>query len=99
MLDRGYAREGARYRVVTACNDVIVFACHAGVIQTLLAHLINAPLPICYSQFAVDPSSRTTLVLEEKDGYGVFRMTCLNDMSHAAGLESTVSQAGTFPAS
>ena len=96
MLERGYARAGERYRVQAGNDNVVVFACHAGVIQTLLAHLLNLPLPICYSQFAIDPSSRTTLVMEEKDGFGVFRMTSLNDMSHARGRESTVKQTGTF---
>lgn len=96
MSAQGYERMGERYRVETSNSDVIVFACHAGVIQTLLAHLLNMPLPICYAQFGVDPSSRTTLVMEEKDGFGVFRMTGLNDMSHAPDDRCSVAQTGTF---
>lgn len=96
MAEQGYERSGPRYRVNSASDNIIVFACHAGVIQTLLAHLLNIPLPASYSQFAIDPSSRTTLVMEEKDGFGVFRMTCLNDMSHADGIASRTAQAGTF---
>ena len=87
MHEQGYERQDGRYRVLSSSDKAIAFACHAGVIQTLLSHLLHIPLPVTYSQFAVDPSSRTTLATEEKDGWAVFRMVCLNDMSHAAGIE------------
>lgn len=96
MNGLGYQRDGERYRVLSSKDIVLAFVCHAGVIQTLLAHLLNIPLPICYSQLAVDPSSQSVLMMEEKDGYGVFRMTRLNDMSHGEALSRSVEQTGTF---
>ena len=83
LADRGYVRRRQRYRVVDgACDRVIAFFCHGGVTATLLSHLLNLSLPAAYCHFAVAPSSRTTLDFEAEDGYGVFRLHCLNDMSH-----------------
>ncbi|NOY82066.1 MAG: histidine phosphatase family protein [Kiritimatiellaeota bacterium] len=78
LAERGYAREGGRYRVVRPGGQTLAFVCHAGIIQTLLSHLLHIPLPITYAQFAVGPGSCTTLDFEEKNGFGVFRLTGLN---------------------
>jgi len=84
MEERGYPREGGRYRILKdAWRGTIAFFCHAGVILTLLSHILHVPLPVAYSQFACDPSSVTSLRLEENEGHGVFRLERLNDMSHA----------------
>ncbi|MBN1670467.1 MAG: histidine phosphatase family protein [Kiritimatiellae bacterium] len=86
MKEQGYERAGFRYRVRRSTGKTIAFFCHAGLSLTLLSHLLHIPLPAVYAQFSFDPSSVTTLALDEKDGYGVFRLVCLNDMSHCRGL-------------
>lgn len=83
MAARGYHLEGDRYRLDGADTDrTVVFVCHAGIIQTLLSHLLHVPLPVCYHQTAILPSSRTTLALQSRDSWGVFRLFGLNDLSH-----------------
>ena len=83
LASRGYMRHGQRYRAAQDGDDrTIAFFCHGGVILTLLGHLLHIPIPVTYSQFACDPSSRTTLRFEHEDGFGVFRLAALNDMSH-----------------
>lgn len=85
MSGRGYHLVGDRYRLDGAQVDRnVVFVCHAGIIQTLLSHLLHIPLPVCYHQTAIMPSSRTTLRLDARDGWGVFRLVGLNDLSHLA---------------
>jgi probable phosphoglycerate mutase len=96
MKEQGYVKNGNFYKVQNRNDKTLAFFCHAGVILTLLAHLLHISTPIVYSQFAIDPSSVTTLETEEKNGQCVFRLTSLNDMSHAESLRSSVQQAGTF---
>lgn len=96
MKEQGYVRENNQYSVNSHNEKTIVFVCHAGVILTLLSHLLHIPLPICYSQFGCDPSSCTILEMDEKGGKGVFRMIILNDMSHARDLLGQVQQTGAF---
>jgi len=83
MASLGHEREGQGYRCVREGEGgTLALFCHAGVTLTLLAHLLQIPLPVVYAQFGCDPSSRTTLCLEARDGFGVFRLESLNDMSH-----------------
>ena len=98
MAEHGLVRDGWLYRIAEGFQpDVTLgFFCHGGVTLTLLAHLLHVPLPACYSQFACDPSSRTVLSLETKDGFGIFRLTSLNAMSHAANLQEPVQQSGKW---
>jgi len=79
----GYRRLGQGYVAPRHDDRTVAFFCHAGVILTLLSHLLHVPLPVAYAQFACDPSSRTTLRFEAHEGFGVFRLECLNDLSHA----------------
>lgn len=82
----GLERVGHVYSVSRATDETLVIVCHAGVIKTLLSHLLHIPLPVVYSQFSIDPSSVTRLRLETKDGLGVFRLMSLNDISHTIDL-------------
>jgi probable phosphoglycerate mutase len=83
----GYTREGQGWRTADREDPrTIAIFCHAGVILTLLAHLVHIPLPIAYSQLACDPSSCTTLRFEQEGGFGVFRLECLNDLCHLRAL-------------
>ena len=93
----GYEREGFRYRIRRTAPETLTLFCHAGVVLTLLAHVLHIPLPVSYSQFGCDPSSVTTIDMEEAGGHGVFRLTGLNDMSHCATLRHAVQQEGAFP--
>ncbi len=78
LAERGLVRQEGRYHVARHNQETLALVCHAGVILTLLSHLLHIPLPIAYAQFAVDPSSCTTLDFEQKDGFGVFRLIRLN---------------------
>ena len=83
LTSHGIPRNGMRYEISRKIPDeTIAFFCHEAFIKTLLAYLLQIPLPIIYSQMTIHPSSRTTLTLDEKDGYGVFRLISLNDCSH-----------------
>lgn len=82
LYERGIVRDGVRYRISRSIDEVIAYFCHEGFIKTLLPHLLQIPLPIVYSQMTINPSSRTTLVLDEKDGYGMFHAKTINDCSH-----------------
>jgi len=86
ISDFGLERSGYLYKINRTCDETIAVVCHAGVITTLLSHLLHIPLPVVYSQFRIDPSSVTKLKLEIKDGQGVFRLMSLNDMSHTASM-------------
>jgi len=86
ISDFGLERSGDVYQVNRANDETVAVVCHAGVIQTLLSHLLHIPLPVVYSQFRIDPSSVTRLELEQKEGLGVFRLVSLNDMSHSRSL-------------
>jgi len=90
ISDFGLERSGHVYKINRTNDETIAVVCHAGVIKTLLSHLLHIPLPVVYSQFRIDPSSVTRLRLERKKGLGVFRLVSLNDMSHTGSLpEST----------
>ncbi|MBI4977039.1 MAG: histidine phosphatase family protein [Spirochaetes bacterium] len=82
LATRGIVRDGVRYRIGEPVDEHIAFFCHEGFIKTLLPHLLQIPLPVVYAQLTINPSSRTTLVLDEKDGYGVFHAKTINDCSH-----------------
>lgn len=96
MASQGFLKERNFYRIEEANDKTIVFFCHAGVILTLLSYLLHIPLPVVYSQFMIDPSSVTSLISEEKDGYCVFRLLNLNDTSHAQDQVASVRQTGHF---
>ncbi len=82
----GLERSGYLYKINQPTDQTIAVVCHAGVITTLLSHLLHIPLPVVYSQFCIDPSSVTRIKLEIKDDMGVFRLITLNDMSHTASM-------------
>ena len=84
LSGKGLSREDNLYRLGADFTEdkTMAFFCHAGVILTLLSHLLHVPLPVCYSQFACEPSSVSRLALETKDAMGIFRLVSLNDMSH-----------------
>ena len=84
--ERGYVRNAQRYRVLRHTDDQLAFFCHAGVILSLLAHLLHIPPPLVYAHFGCDPSSITILETDEADGWATFRLVVANDMSHAPGL-------------
>jgi probable phosphoglycerate mutase len=86
----GCSREGYRYRIARAVPGSVALFCHGGVILTLLAHLVQMPLPVAYAQFWVDPASITAVGLDERDGYGAFRMLTWNDCSHLAPLRGPI---------
>lgn len=86
----GLKRAGHLYNVKKTSDDTIAIVCHAGVILTLLSHLLHILLPVTYSQFRIDPSSVTRLELETNGGQGLFRLMSLNDMSHARSLPEDV---------
>jgi broad specificity phosphatase PhoE len=87
--DLGYERQGARYRIIASNNEQLAIFCHAGVILSLLSHLLHIPPPLVYSHFGCDPSSVSILETDEKDGWATFRLVVLNDMSHAPGLRQS----------
>ena len=86
----GLAREGHRYRVKRSCDKTIACFCHAGVILSLISHLLNWPLPLVYSHLCYDPTGVTRIEWVEHDGYAVPKAKTINDLSHLGrlGVES-----------
>ncbi|NCO34701.1 MAG: histidine phosphatase family protein [Armatimonadetes bacterium] len=82
LEEYGYTREGLRYRVDQSNDLTIALFCHAGLILTLLGHLLNWPVPLVYSHLSYDPTGVTRLLWEEVDGYAVPRAKTINDLSH-----------------
>ena len=82
MKEQGYELEGFRYKLITRKEENIAFFCHAGLIFTLLSHVLHIPLPVVYAQFKCSQASVTTIKMDVGNGYGVFRLECLNNISH-----------------
>ncbi len=91
LAEHGYARRENRYRVAQHSDEVYAFFCHAGVIHTILAHLLQISLPVAYSQFRISPSAITTLETQEEGSWAGFRLTSFNDLCHlhCASQEAT----------
>lgn len=101
MRDQGYVRNGCGYEISVSNVNTVVLVCHAGVILTILSHVLNIPLPITFSQFTIGLSSQTILEMEESDEMGVFKLLAMNDMSHLRGvdLQAVVAKRGTAESS
>ncbi len=85
----GYVRDGGRYHIEKPNRERIALFCHGGFGLTLLAHLLEIPLPLMWSGFWLAPSSVTTLLFDERsDEWAVPRCVGLGDVGHlhAAGL-------------
>ena len=82
MKRYGYQKEGHRYRVKQSSDKVVACFCHAGVILSLLSHLLNWPLPLVYSHVSCDPSSVSRVAWIEHDGYAVPKAKTINDLAH-----------------
>lgn len=82
LAEYGYEREGLRYRVRRPYDGTIACVCHGGVTLTLLAYLLNWPVPLVYVHLGCDPTGIAHLVWEAQDGYAVPRAVRINDTSH-----------------
>ena len=83
LIERyGYVKEGLRYRVAKPLDKTLACFCHAGVILSLISHLLNWPLPLVYAHVSYDPTGVTRLAWIEHDGYAVPRAKTINDLSH-----------------
>jgi broad specificity phosphatase PhoE len=88
LAEYGYVREGLRYRVVQANDEVLALVCHGGLILTLLSYLFHWPLPLVYAHLWYDPTGLTRLRWETHDGYAVPRAKTLNDLAHLRFMAS-----------
>lgn len=85
----GYQRENNVYRIVRGNREKVALFCHGGFGLTLLAHLLDIPLPLMWAGFFLPPSSVTTILFDERsDEYAVPRCLGVGDISHlyAEGL-------------
>ena len=81
----GYVREGLRYRIDGASDEVLALFCHGGLSLTLLSYLFSWPLQLVYAHLSYDPTGVTRLHWETADGYAVPRARTVNDLSHLRG--------------
>lgn len=66
-------------------NHKIAVFCHGGFGLTWLAHLLQIPFPLVYSNFYLWPSSVTTILFDERlTGFATSRCIGLGDISHLA---------------
>jgi len=88
LREHGYEKEGHRYRVLSGSEARVAFFCHAGVILSLLSHLLHWPLPLVYSHLAYDPTGVSRLRWQQYGDHAVPKAAAINDLSHlrAAGL-------------
>lgn len=85
----GYRRKDGVYEIESPNRDRIAVFCHAGFGMTWLAHILDLPVPLCWSGFFLAPSSVTTILFDERnDKTATPRSLCIGDTSHllAAGL-------------
>lgn len=89
MLQLGFERHGARYRILRANSEQITVFCHNGLGLTWLAHLLTIPVTQMWTTFWLSPSSVTVVLIEEHDsGWATPRCLAFADTSHllASGL-------------
>jgi broad specificity phosphatase PhoE len=95
LARHGMVREGHVYRIVesgfggsgtlSVRSQKIAVFCHGGFGLTWLAHLLQIPFPLVYSNFYLWPSSVTTLLFDERvPGIATPRCIGLGDISHLA---------------
>jgi broad specificity phosphatase PhoE len=91
LARHGYVREGRLYRRVQPNQDQIAAFCHNGLGLTWLAHLLDIPLPLFWTNFWLAPSSVTTILFEERSAsWAVPRCLSLGDTSHLYAAELPV---------
>ncbi len=79
----GYERNGYMYKAVQANSDTLALFCHEGVINCIMAHVLNISPAITWNLFYPQTSSVTTLMSEEQEkGIAVFKLVCYGDTSH-----------------
>lgn len=79
----GYHRENGVYHVTGGNREKVALFCHGGFGLTLLAHLLDIPLPLMWSGFFLPPSSVTTVLFDERrPEYAVPRCLGVGDISH-----------------
>ena len=83
LAERGYIREGFRYRVERESKETITFFCHFGITCVLLSHLWNVSPFVLWHSLVLAPTSVSEVVTEEREkGCASFRATKLGDQSH-----------------
>jgi probable phosphoglycerate mutase len=79
----GYHREEEGYRITRGNREKIALFCHGGFGLTLLAHLLDIPLPLMWGGFFLPPSSVTTVLFDERGPqFAVPRCLGVGDISH-----------------
>lgn len=83
LREHGYAREGSRYRILSANQKRIACVCHNGSALLWLALLLHIPPPLVWSGFWHAPSAVSTYLFEERSqDWAVPRALSVADVSH-----------------
>ena len=83
LMKHGLERNGRIYHVNEESHDTLVFFCHYAVTCVFLSHLLNISPYMLWNGTAMQASSVTTLVTEERTkGNAYFRMLEYGDISH-----------------
>lgn len=92
---QGFVREGGVYRVTGRNADRLALFCHGGFGLTLLAHLLEVPLPTMWAAFFLHTSSVTIILFDERTpGIATPRCLGLGMLSHLYATGQTPSRAG-----
>jgi len=86
----GYERVGGRYRSIKRNTEKVAVFCHNGFGLTWLAHLLEIPVSLMWTDFWLAPTSVTTVLFDERsDEWAVPRCLQVGDVSHLyhAGIE------------
>ena len=94
----GFRRDGAVWLSENNTEDTLVLFCHFGISMAIIGYLCNLSPVVLWQCFAMQPSSVTTLITEERTkGEVVFRTMQLGDISHLVEAGEPWSTAGLFP--
>lgn len=97
LADRGYVRDGLRFRVEKESSETVTFFCHFGITCVLLSWMWNISPFLLWHSLALAPTSVTELVTEEREkGTACFRGLKLGDVSHLYAGKEPVSFSARF---
>ena len=94
----GYRKDGPVFRCDNNTGDTLVLFCHFAISMVIMGYLCDISPIVLLHRFAMQPSSVTTLITEERiKGEVSFRAMQVGDISHLYAGDERWSTAGLFP--
>ena len=88
LAQKGYVREGSRYKCVKENGESVAFFCHGGITCTMYSYLLNIPFPLVCSHMMFFMTSVSAIELWGKEGSFLTPKNLLtNDVTHLRGKD------------